>query len=842
MQLSKYLTESVQKYIREAIAEAQGNEVFVLGKANEKRVVDSAQVIARGNEVEVPAIIRICRPGDVFIHNHPSGVLKPSSADNRIASYLGNEGVGFYIVNNDVTNIYVGIEPVVHEEPQPVDLTQLEKFLQPDGAIAGILPGFELREPQLQMLADVGHAFNEDKIALIEAGTGTGKTMAYLLPAISWSIANGKRVVISTNTINLQQQLVEKDIPLIQKAFPKEFEAALVKGRSNYICLRKLHEAVGQPSLLDIDDAQSELEQIFAWSKKTKDGSKADLGVMPDNRVWEHIQSESDTTLKNRCPFYNKCFFYNARRKAATADVLIANHHLLFADLAIRSVAGDNASEIAVMPKYDRLILDEAHNVEDVASSYFGVRMSYLGIQRIFSRLFRTKNSKETGQIAFLQARIKSKLASIPRTLADELDEGCELAKEKVEKSRVLLAETMERLFYFVSNQQESRYSEAKLRLTEKVVAQAGWQEIVSTAPILLRSMHAVAEAVDGLLKDLAKIPTSFEKEARSLAVDLKAQSDRLTQAASELKMVLLDTDDVNVRWLEVRESRFGNLVRLYTAPIDVAPILQKAVFERFQTVVMTSATLSVGKSFDYIGKRLGLETFEKDRKIETILSSPFDYQRQAIVGIPTDIPEPNNARFGEILPDLLMKGIRASDGRAFVLFTAYSLLNKMFNALEPQLRAENIALLRQGQENRHQLLNRFRDDVHSVLFATDSFWEGVDVPGEALVHVIIPRLPFRVPSEPVIEARVEAIDNSGGNSFMEYTVPQAVLKFKQGFGRLIRNRSDYGAILLLDQRVVSKYYGRLFLASLPECKVVIGAANDVFASIEEFLGTRARV
>ena len=468
--------------------------------------------------------------------------------------------------------------------------------------------------------------------------------------------------------------------------------------------------------------------------------------------------------------------------------------------------------------------------------------MSYLGIQRIFSRLFRTKNSKETGQIAFLQARIKSKLASIPRTLADELDEGCELAKEKVEKSRVLLAETMERLFYFVSNQQESRYSEAKLRLTEKVVAQAGWQEIVSTAPILLRSMHAVAEAVDGLLKDLAKIPTSFEKEARSLAVDLKAQSDRLTQAASELKMVLLDTDDVNVRWLEVRESRFGNLVRLYTAPIDVAPILQKAVFERFQTVVMTSATLSVGKSFDYIGKRLGLETFEKDRKIETILSSPFDYQRQAIVGIPTDIPEPNNARFGEILPDLLMKGIRASDGRAFVLFTAYSLLNKMFNALEPQLCAENIALLRQGQENRHQLLNRFRDDVHSVLFATDSFWEGVDVPGEALVHVIIPRLPFRVPSEPVIEARVEAIDNSGGNSFMEYTVPQAVLKFKQGFGRLIRNRSDYGAILLLDQRVVSKYYGRLFLASLPECKVVIGAANDVFASIEEFLGTRARV
>ncbi|MFQ5629635.1 MAG: ATP-dependent DNA helicase [bacterium] len=350
-----------------------------------------------------------------------------------------------------------------------------------------------------------------------------------------------------------------------------------------------------------------------------------------------------------------------------------------------------------------------------------------------------------------------------------------------------------------------------------------------------------MAKVIDAMLTALAKIPTSFEKEARSLAVDLKAQADRLTTVAQELKMVLLDKDDINVRWIEVRESRFGSIVRLYTAPIDVAPILQKAVFEKFPTVVMTSATLSVGKSFDYLDHRLGLDKLEDSRKIETILASPFDFQQQAIVGIPTDIPEPNSATYSQKLPELLQKGIEASRGRAFVLFTAYSLLNKMFNELEYPLKEMQIALYKQGQENRHQLLNRFRTDISSVLFATDSFWEGVDVPGEALMQVIIPRLPFRVPSEPVIEARVEAIDKSGGNSFMEYSVPQAVLKFKQGFGRLIRNRSDYGAILLLDNRVVSKHYGRLFLASLPECNVVVGTADEVFASIGEFLGKWGR-
>jgi ATP-dependent DNA helicase DinG len=837
MKISKYIFDDAQYFIREAIADAGGNEVFVLGKTNNKRVVESAEVIARGNAVEVPAITRICRTGDVVIHNHPSGVLKPSSADNRIASYLGNEGIGFYIVNNEVTDIYVSIEPIVHEEPVAIDLNKIKPFIEPNGAIAKILPSFETREPQLQMLADVVEAFNHNKVALIEAGTGTGKTLAYLLPAIQWSIENRKRLVISTNTINLQQQLVEKDIPLIQNAYPKKFDAALVKGRSNYVCLRKLHEAVGQPTLLDIGNAKQELEQIFAWAKKTKDGSKSDLGTLPGDRVWEQIQSESDTTLKNRCEFYNKCFFYNARRKAASADILVANHHLLFADLAIRSVAGNNASEIAVMPKYERLILDEAHNIEDVASSYFGVRISYLGIQRTLNRLFRVKDNKETGQITFLQARIQFRLAVIPRDLAYEIDRACDSAKEKIEQARVNLSDTMERLFFFVGNQDKSKYSESKLRLTERIYQNQNWKAIIEGVPALLRSMYEVASVTDKILTALSKIPTSFEKEARSLAVDLKAQADRLTETAGALKMVLQDKDEVNVRWLEVRESRFGNIVRLYTAPIDVAPILQKAVFEKFPTVVMTSATLSVGKSFEYIDQRLGLAGLKESRKIETILPSPFDFQQQAIVGIPTDIPEPNSASFSQKLPELLKKGIAASNGRAFVLFTAYSLLNKMFNELEYALKEMNIALYKQGQENRHQLLNRFRTDISSVLFATDSFWEGVDVPGEALMQVIIPRLPFRVPSEPVIEARVEAIDKSGGNSFMEYSVPQAVLKFKQGFGRLIRNRSDYGAILLLDNRVVSKHYGRLFLASLPECNVVVGTADEVFASIAAFLG-----
>ncbi len=837
--IENYLSEDVRIFMRQVIEEAHGNEVFFIGRIDDNKCVDRIEVRARGSQVEVPAIIAHLNKGEVVIHNHPSGHLNPSAADMQIASIVGNDGIGFFIVDNPVERIYVVVEPFLPPKAVPLDLARLKKWLSPDGKLARTLPMFEYREAQIGMLEKVAEAFNDRKIALIEAGTGTGKTMAYLIPAIQWALANKKRVVISTNTINLQEQLTKKDIPILQRLFKKKFSVELVKGRSNYVCLRKLYEAEAQPGLFELDEAQNELKRIVEWAKRTTDGSRSDLGTAPSEKVWEKIQSESDTTLRSRCRYYNQCFFYQARRRAAVADILVANHHLLFADLSVRSANG-GISEVAVLPKYDRVILDEAHNLEDVASKYFGVRLTYLGVQRILNRLSRVKDGKNTGLLHVAEHKVRKYSGKIYRVLLDDFIKNLHnQAVPQVEKCRVLLDEVLDPLFHWILNREKSNYDEIKLRLTDAVISQPDWQERIREVPRLVKSMTRLSEHLLALVKLLGQMRGAFEKEADSLAVDIRAQSERLLASAMGLQKVLLETDRETIRWLEVRESRYGNIFRFCTAPLDIAPILQENLYEKFPTIIMTSATLTVDKRFQYFCDRVGLSVLEDGaRKTETLLPSPFDFHRQVIIGIPTGISEPNQAGFERELPGLLLKAIRASRGRAFVLFTAYGLLQRMYNLLQPTLEAEGLVVYRQGEMSRHRLLHLFREDTSSVLFATDSFWEGVDVQGEALAHVIIPRLPFRVPSEPVIEARVEAIDRRGGNSFMEYTVPQAVIKFKQGFGRLIRNKTDYGAITILDHRIVSKHYGRMFLSSLPDCQVVVGQPDEVFARIESFLKT----
>lgn len=852
--INSYLSGESISYMRLHIHDAGGNEVFFLGKTDGKGIVESVQVVARGNKSLVPAIINIAHTGDVVIHNHPSGVLQPSNPDAAIASQLGNEGIGFFIVNNTVTDIYVVVEPQKPKEVAFLSAPQLKKLLSSDGPIAAKLENFESRPQQQKMLENIAEAFNENKIAIIEAGTGTGKTLAYLLPAIEWSVKNRERTVIATGTINLQEQLINKDIPLLQQALDLKFRAELVKGRTNYACLRKLSEAQSQLEMFSEASQQQELQAIIEWAKKTPDGSKSDLAFIPQEQVWEKIQSESDTTLRSKCKFYHQCFFYNARRRAASADLLIANHHLLFADLSVRLEAGES-SEVAVLPKYQRVILDEAHDVEEVASSYFGAATSYHSIMRTLHKIYRVgKDGKSTGVLPFTMAKMQMSAHRLSRSLIDKFRQQIELVCEpSVGHVEYRLKELMDYLFLWVSNRGNKsgaagseNFSEIKLRLTPQVVKDKTFQEIITKlAPVLLKEMRDCAEQLYEVLKlcDIAEY--QLGSEAASLAVDVKAQADRLADAANEIEKVLFDNDENNIRWLEVKESRWGNVVRLRSAPLDVAPILKKAVFDKFPTVVLTSATLAVGKSFDFIEKSLGLSESVsgalKDsgglprQKTATQLGSPFDFSRQALIAIPTDIPEPNSRDYPKHLREGLLRALKISQGRAFILFTAYGLLNQMFRELSSELAKLGFVAMKQGQENRHRLLENFKRQVGSVLFATDSFWQGVDVHGEALECVIIPRLPFKVPTEPVLEARVEAIDRRGGNSFMEYSVPQAVIKFKQGFGRLIRRKSDFGTIVIFDNRIVTKQYGRLFLESLPESRIAAGKSDDVFAEMAAF-------
>ncbi|MDZ7289891.1 MAG: DEAD/DEAH box helicase [candidate division KSB1 bacterium] len=855
--LTAYLSDEAITYMRLHIRDAGGNEVFFLGKtqtgtADGKGVVESAQVVARGNRNLVPAITNLAHTGDVVIHNHPSGVLQPSDADAAIASQLGNEGIGFFIINNVVTEIYVVVEPQKPKEIVLLSLPHLKRQLSAEGAIARQIENFESRPQQLKMLEKVAEAFNENKIAIIEAGTGTGKTLAYLLPAIEWSVKNRERTVIATGTINLQEQLVNKDIPLLQQTLDLKFRAELVKGRNNYACKRKLAEAATQPDLFAESAQQQELQAIIEWAGKTPDGSKTDLAFIPQEQVWEKIQSESDTTLRSKCKFYHECFFYNARRRAAAADVLVANHHLLFADLSVRQEAGES-SEVAVLPKYHRVILDEAHDIEEVASSYFGAATSYHGILRTLHKLYRLKEDKPTGILPFTMAKIQKSAGRLSRSLIDKFRQQIEMVcVPAVGDLESRLKDLMEQLFLWVVSRGNKggtatgeNFSEIKLRLTPAVVKDKTYQGIATRlTPKLLQEMRGCAEQILEVVK-LCDIAENFiGSEAASLAVDLMAQAGRLVEMATQVKSVLLNKDEENIRWLEVKESRWGNIVRLRSAPLEVAPILRKAVFEKFPTIVLTSATLAVGKSFDYLEKSLGLsasvtgalsDSSVTYRKTATLLGSPFDFGRQALIVIPTDLPEPNARDYPQHLREGLLRALRISQGRAFILFTAYGLLNLMFRELAPELAEAGIVAMKQGQEHRHRLLENFKKQVGSVLFATDSFWQGVDVHGEALECVIIPRLPFKVPTEPVIEARVEAIDRRGGNSFMEYSVPQAVIKFKQGFGRLIRRKSDFGAIVIFDNRIVTKYYGKLFLESLPECRVVVGKSEEVFAEMAAF-------
>ncbi|HFE52909.1 MAG TPA: DEAD/DEAH box helicase, partial [Bacteroidetes bacterium] len=834
--VDKYISLRAAEKIRRAIQEAGGNEVYFVGYTDKDLRVVDVDVLARGNAFEVPAILQAVSPGDVVIHNHPSGKLTPSSADINILSRLGEEGVAGDIVNNDVTDIYVVVEPLKPKEIQPLDEDELVRIISPAGPVAKKLSNYEHRPQQEEMLRVVARAFNQDELAVIEAGTGTGKTLAYLLPAIHWALRNKERCLVSTNTINLQEQIIYKDIPFLQSVLPEKFNAVLVKGRGNYICLRKAEELRLDMDLYAEEEEKDELQKILDWAKVTNDGSKADLGFVPSNEVWEKVASESETCTRARCRFFNQCFVMRARREAAKAHVLVVNHHLLFADLALREITGDLAS-VAVLPPYQRIILDEAHHIEDVATNYFGIGITRWGIARMLHRLHRVRKGIPRGLVHIVAERLRAAQGKAPRKKLDRLEQILTTTLlPEVQEAESLNEQVMEDLYQAtvqvslqLPRREENNSEAAKLRLTEAVLSMYRaqpvlWEGLQQFEAKLSRLSLVIADLVEGLME--------LETAAPGLAsprIEIAALGERFAGAAETLRIVFHDTSEEWIRWVEIKPRPTRNIVRVGASPLEIGPRLAEAVFNSYRTVAMTSATLAVDRKFDFFKERVGLNLVSPDRVVEELLPAPFNYREQVIIGVPTDVPEPSHPRFAEELVPLLLEALQVTRGRAFVLFTSYSLLSRTYNRLAGLLRDAGINPLRQGTAQRHKLLEWFKTDTHSVLFATDSFWEGVDVEGEALSSVIITRLPFKVPTEPVVEARVEAIARRGGNPFAEYTVPQAVLKFKQGFGRLIRRKTDRGCVLVFDKRIIQKSYGRVFLNSLPETRFVSGPRQQVF-------------
>jgi ATP-dependent DNA helicase DinG len=795
--------------LKQAILEADGNEVFAVGTLSEDGLVEDVRVCGRGHESAVLALSSWYERGDVLIHNHPSGRLAPSEADLSIAARAGEGGLGSFIVDNAVERVYVVAEPIRKRSRLAVDADEAAAVLENGGALSSFMAAYESRPSQIGLLRQVCGVFNQNAILAAEAGTGVGKSFAYLIPAIRWAELNDDRVVISTATINLQQQLHEKDIPFIANVLDSKVKAVLMKGRANYLCLRRLREAQRENELFEEDGAS--LDAIGAWAETTETGSRSDLPFNPEEAAWSRVCSEADLCLGLRCPERERCFVLRVRREAADARLLVVNHHLLFADLAARS-SGAGYDSTVVLPPYERVVLDEAHNIEEAATSFFSEDFTKFSALRQLGRLYRRRRGAETG-LALILASL-----SIVEGRSDAVADSAQRVRDAldaVDAAGVGLTEP------------SGTFRLAGAR--DPSLRAFLFEPLAALRLAISQCASAVRDLMEGIGEDLSDDPAVWEA---------KAILRRLESVGSVCgRFIEYDEHPEEVFWIERRRTAKGDsFARFAATPLDVAPALQESLFGPNKTVACVSATLTVADSFQYWLGRTGISLMAERPVVTGRFPSPFPYDRAVLLASPTDAPLPDEEGYREFVDSAVQALLSASFGSALVLFTSYDALRSAHAAARPALESAGIRCLKQGDDDRARLLKTFLEDESSVLFATDSFWEGVDAPGDTLRLVIICRLPFRSPNEPVFEARREALERRGGNAFMTLSLPEAVMKFRQGFGRLMRRSDDGGVVVVLDGRLLRKRYGEIFIRSLPETKRFFGPSDEMAAEVDRFL------
>lgn len=692
--------------------------------------------------------------------------------------------------------------------------------LAPQGLISQKLAHYEYRKEQLEMSQAVAEAIASHSHLIVEAGTGVGKSFAYLIPALLYVHAERQerkerftdetpipRAVVSTHTISLQEQLISKDLPFLSEVLPFEFSAVLVKGRSNYLCRRRLEAALQKSLGYFSGFEQSDLKRIAQWAKSTQDGSLSDLSPRPNWEVWSEVCCESGNCLGSSCLLRNECFYTKARQQIFGAEILVVNHSLLFSDLALRkSTESDDAPfstpqsaanrSGAILPPYDVLVFDEAHTMEQVAADHLGLSISQGAIDYNLNRLCGEKKG----------------LLFSARKSQDHFSSAIEMTRDCQFRATNFFDDLMHWLYQ-----------------------RPGSNGRVHESNIVKNSL------CEGLRKLVSFVRNEIDKvDNKDARQEIRSTINRISDLSQEINSWINQTDEGYVYWLETKQSRGKLSISAHSAPVDVGPELQEHLFNRIPSVILTSATLATSAktaakakktmkspqddhSFDFFKKRIGLT------QVKTLLlGSPFDYENQATLVLVQGLHSPRNNENQWIpqLCDLLRRYLEETDGHAFVLFTSYSQMKTISSQLTPWLGEKKMTLLSQADGiPRNQLLEQFKQTPRSVLFGTDSFWQGVDVPGDSLQNVIITKLPFLVPNQPLTEARLERIKDQGGNPFMDYQLPHAIIKFKQGFGRLIRTKTDHGIVVLLDQRVHTKHYGRQFLDALPKCRMRVDKA-----------------
>ena len=802
--IEDYFTPEMIRFLRTSIEEAEGNEVLFSGKANKDGIVDEIILAARGKEDTVPVIESVIDFGDVLIHNHPNGYLKPSEADLDVAGRLGRHGIGAYIIDNQATRLYVVAEIIRRTKTQPLDIDDTASYLEDGGALSRSVEDYEPRPQQIDFLKAVCSSFNKDNITIAEAGTGVGKSFAYLIPAFRWAEQNKERVIISTGTINLQHQLLEKDIPVIQKLLGSKLKAVLVKGRQNYICLRRFNDRLQEASLFD---NEADFKAIEKWLEVTRTGERSDLSFFPTWELWSDICSESESCLGIKCPYRDRCFVIRSRKEATGSSIIVVNHHLLFSDMEARM--DDDFNGTSILPNYSRVIFDEAHNLENAATSYFSQSVNKGYILKVMHQIYRRVKDRIFGIYRFWSyyTEQKEKLERIPQQIAVIISRTDDL--EKVIQANVLMND-----------------NSSVLDMRSDAIKASDIYEAVGN---LRNEVNDLFNIITDIHEELSKLPDKEVKNDKRM-YETSMVRNKLSGIISMLNDFIANQDTC-INYIE-KGKKYSSL---FIAPLSVSETLREIIFNKLSNVVLVSATLSVNRSFEFYATRIGLHDVERP-VARFIFDSPFEYKKNVLLSVPSDLPEPKSADYSRMLSDLIKNVLIISEGKGLVLFTSYSMLKTVYDLVRDDFSNAGITLFKQGDDDNKKLLGNFFINKNSVLFATDSFWEGVDVPGDSLSVLIICRLPFKVPSDPVIKARMELIEKNGGNSFMEYSLPEAVIKLRQGFGRLIRRKSDRGVILITDTRILSKFYGKIFFNSLPETRRDITTSDRICLKIEDFL------
>lgn len=690
----------------------------------------------------------------------------------------------------------------------PLDTDALGAMLAPNGLFQQQFPGFEYRAEQVEMMQAVASAFNDSGVLLVEAGTGTGKSLAYLLPAITWAAQNNERVVISTNTINLQDQLYGKDIPAIKKVVPKEFKYTLLKGRSNYLCLRRF-DAMRRQDTYTTDEVRV-LAKILAWLPSTTTGDMAELTFTPnEQKVWARLASDPDHCTVERCANRpDKCYFWRARERAESAHLIVINHALLLADMAL---------ENRVLPEFQFLVIDEAHHLEARATD----ALAFSATRNSLDALLRQIASDRSGLLANLGAAMRhSKYGDKAREFQRELDKVGRDA-EAAQRVAYTLFDALER---FLAQQQDlpgesETGGDKQYRITASRRSQPGWVNVEIEWENVATRFLVVREGLEKIYRVWQELENQDVAGYADLQQDILFNLRRLQETHTALERAVIKPSQNDIYWISV--NRNANDIGLNAAPLHVGDVLNKNLFASRETVILTSATMSIGGSFTFIENRLGIGDWAEHLQV----GSPFDYAQAALVYVPNDIPEPGQQGYQKAVETGLEELLNATRGRALVLFTSHSQLQSTYRAVARKLEENDILLLAQGLDgSRRQVLDTFKSQERMALFGTKSFWEGVDVVGEALSCLAMTRLPFNVPSDPIFSARSETFDDP----FAQYAVPEAILRFRQGFGRLIRSKTDRGVVVILDKRVLTKTYGRQFIEALPDCTKQQGPLKEL--------------